>query len=75
MAKNAYEIRLDVLQMAHGDEHMRFMERLNTYRKNDSLGLMTNPPEEVVNELFPKTSDIIKRAEELYKFVERNEFN
>lgn len=68
--KNAYEIRLDVLQMAHGDENMRFIEKLNNYRTYDARGNMSNPSTEVINELFPKTSDIIKRAEELYKFVE-----
>ena len=72
MAKNAYEIRLDVLQMAHSDETMRFLEKLNVYRKTDANGTLINPPETVINELFPKTSDIVKRAEELYKFVEDN---
>lgn len=69
MPKNAYEIRLDVLQMAHGDETMRFLENLNV-RRSKSTGDLVNPSEELINELFPKTSDIIKRAEELYKFVE-----
>lgn len=67
--KNAYEIRLDVLQMAHGDENMRFLEKLNAHRLKDT-GDYLNPGEEIINELFPKTSDIVKRAEELYKFVE-----
>lgn len=70
MPKNAYEIRLEVLQMAHGDEQMRFLEKLNVHRTQDVRGHTINPTEEVINSLFPKTSDIIKRAEELYKFVE-----
>ena len=70
MAKNAYEIRLEVLQMAHGDENMRFIEKLNIHRTYDARGHMINPSEEVINSLFPKTSEIIKRAEELYQFVE-----
>ncbi len=69
MNKNAYEIRLDVLQMAHGDENMRFIENLNARRLKDT-GEFVNPSDEIINSLFPKTSDIIKRAEELYKFVE-----
>jgi hypothetical protein len=68
--KNAYEIRLDVLQMAHSDENMRFIEKLNVHRKVDANGALINPPEEVINEMFPKPSDIIARAAELYKFVE-----
>lgn len=70
MAKNAYEIRLDVLQMAHGDENMKFIEKMNVHRTYDSNGNMINPSEEIINSLFPKTDDIIKRAEELYAFVE-----
>ena len=64
--KNAYEIRLDVLQMAHADAQMRYLEKLNTVR--DNTGKVID--KEHIDELFPKTSDIIKRAEELYKFVE-----
>lgn len=70
MPKNAYEIRLDVLSMAHGDMGMKFMEKLNCYRVVDKNGNLVQPPEEVIEKLFPKTSDIIARAEELYKFVE-----
>ncbi len=68
--KNAYEIRLDVLGMAHSDMSMKFLEKLNIYRKTDANGNMVNPPEEVIDSLFPKTADIIARAEELYTFVE-----
>lgn len=70
MAKNAYEIRLEVLQMAHSDENLRFLEKLNNHRTYDAKGHTINPSVEVIDRLFPKTSDIIKRAEELYKFVE-----
>lgn len=68
--KNAYEIRLEVLQMAHSDMGQKFMEKLNYYRTIDENGLVTQPSEEIIEKLFPKTSDIIARAEELYKFVE-----
>jgi hypothetical protein len=68
--KNAYEIRLDVLQMAHSDMNMKFIEKLNIHRTYDNKGNMINPPEEVIDKLFPKTEDIIVRAEELYAFVE-----
>jgi len=70
MPKNAYEIRLDVLQMAHSDESMRFIEKLNKHRTYDAKGHMINPSTEVIDSLFPKTADILKRAEELYQFVE-----
>jgi len=66
MAKNAYEIRLDVLQMAHADAQMRYLEKLNTHR--DDNGRVGN--NKIVDDLFPNTTDIIKRAEELYTFVE-----
>ena len=66
MAKNAYEIRLDVLQMAHADAQMRYLEKLNTVR--DNSGKVTD--NQLIEDLFPKTTDIIERAEELYSFVE-----
>lgn len=66
MAKNAFEIRLDILQMAHADAQMRYLEKLNTVR--DNTGKVTD--HKLIDDLFPKTSDVIKRAEELYRFVE-----
>lgn len=68
--KNAYEIRLEILKLAHSDESTRFYEQLNCFRTQDETGNINNPSEEVINNLFPKTSDIISRANELYKFVE-----
>lgn len=69
MNKNAYEIRLDVLSLAHGDlvniyhrkvdEHFRNSEKFN--KEFD-----TN----LIEKLYPSSKDIIARAEELYKFVE-----
>lgn len=70
MNKNAYEIRLEVLQMAHGDASMKFLEKLNTHRTHDTTGAPINPSEEVIDRLYPKSVDVIARAEELYKFVE-----
>jgi hypothetical protein len=66
MSKNAYEIRLDVLQMAHADAQMRYLEKLNSVR--DNTGKVTD--QKLIDDLFPKPADVIKRAEELYKFVE-----
>lgn len=66
--KNAYEIRLDVLQMAHSDAQMKYLEKLNVSR--DTNGKVQNT--ELIDDLFPNPSDIIKRAEELYTFVENN---
>ena len=72
MPKNAYEIRLDVLNMAHNDSVMKFQEKINIYRTVDEKGNLVQPSEETIDELFPKTHEIIARAEELYKFVEDN---
>lgn len=66
MAKNAFEIRLDILQMAHADAQMRYLEKLNTVR--DNTGTVTD--QKLIDDLFPKPVDVVKRAEELYKFVE-----
>ena len=67
--KNAYEIRLEVLQMAHSDEYSRYHHKLDTIRNND--GFLDNAS--AIDALTPKTSDIIARAEELYKFVSEKE--
>jgi hypothetical protein len=67
--KNAYEIRLEVLQMAHSDEYSRYHHKLDTIRNND--GFLDNA--DSIDALTPKTSDIIARAEELYKFVSEKE--
>lgn len=64
--KNAYEIRLEVLQMAHSDEYDKYHHKLDTVR--NSNGFLDNA--DAIDALTPKTSDILKRAEELYKFVE-----
>lgn len=66
MNKNAYEIRLEVLQMAHSDEYNKYHHKLETVR-NDK-GFLDDV--EIIDSLTPKTSDIIARAESLYKFVE-----
>ena len=52
--------------MAHGDAQMKYLEKLNNLRDNN--GKIADGS--AVDGLFPQTSDIIKRAEELYKFVE-----
>jgi hypothetical protein len=70
MTKNAYEIRLAILQMAHNDEAMRFQERLNSAREYTVNGVPLNHSPELVDRLFPKTEDVIRRAAELYSFVE-----
>jgi hypothetical protein len=74
MNKNAYEIRLDVLQMAHNDENMKFMEKLQAIKEYNGRteALKKIIDDDLIETLSPKTDVIIKRAEELYKFVERN---
>jgi hypothetical protein len=67
MAKNAYEIRLEVLQMAHSDEYNKYHHKLEALRLQK--GFLENASN-LIDALTPKTDDVIKRAEELYKFVE-----
>jgi hypothetical protein len=68
--KNAYEIRLDVLQMAHDDELAKFHQKLDLLRceadKDPRKKMIT---ETEVDGMFPKTKVILERAEELYSFV------
>lgn len=69
MNKNAYEIRLEVLQMAHSDEYNKYHHKLDTVR--NSHGMLDDAS--AIDALTPETSDIIARAEELYKFVSEKE--
>lgn len=69
MNKNAYEIRLELLQLAHGDVMSQWHEMLSC--KKESI---YNNGQEVkdLTELdvsLPDTSKIIERAEQLYTFV------
>lgn len=72
--KNAYEIRLEVLSLAHGDLMNIFHEKLHNTRKrmvDDGNGWVEDKIDDsVIQSLLPKTEDIIKRAQELYAFVE-----
>lgn len=65
--KNAYEIRLEVLQMAHSDAWGQFHSINN--KRLEEKNLSTEEYEKIVAETFPKTQEIIQRAEELYTFV------
>lgn len=66
MNKNAYEIRLEVLAIAHNDAMDKYHHKLDSLRDYQT-GKLSDPT--VVESLFPKTEDIKKRAEELYNFV------
>jgi len=76
MNKNAYEIRLAVLAMARDDINQLFASKMQTLideQQRSEIGQGRISPltlnEVVIETLFPKTADIIQRAEELYKFV------
>jgi hypothetical protein len=66
---NAYEIRLDVLRMAHDDLFSRYHEKVGILRDNSNR---KNEPFDVINcdALYPTVGEIAKRANELYAFVE-----
>lgn len=61
-----YEIRLEVLKLAHADCFNKYIETINNIR----LGNDSSIPQDKIDDLFPKTPDIINRAKELYQFVE-----
>jgi hypothetical protein len=63
---NGYEIRLEVLRLAHADCFNKYIETVNNIR----LGNESSIPQEQIDGFFPKTEDIISRAKELYEFVE-----
>ena len=63
--KNAYEIRLEVLKMAHDDLFSVYFENLNNSRDKD--GHYTCKDSTL--SLIPSTASIKDRAEEFYMFV------
>ena len=66
---NAYEIRMEVLKMAHSDCFNYYLETLNNHRLAVENGSIDQT---LIDDLYPKTENIISRANELYKFVEQN---
>ena len=73
--KNAYEIRLEVLQLAHGDLLNNAAWKLDELRKGlkpDANGLIfeRNVSEAEIDRITPTPEQIIARADELYAFVE-----
>ena len=69
MNKNAYEIRLDILNMAHQDVFAMYHEKLgilreSALRKNETLDVT------FCDQLYPSVKQITARAQELYTFVE-----
>jgi hypothetical protein len=69
MNKNAYEIRLEVLGMAHGTVWSLYHEKLNAMRINaDKANQFFD--ETLVDKLAPSAKDVLSYAAELYEFVE-----
>jgi len=86
MNKNAYEIRLEILGLAHGDMQTRFFEKLSLLKEADARSYETylsgkadnprlvytaNNLSESIDALLPTSAEIIARAEELYRFIEK----
>tara|TARA_R110000868_G_scaffold398317_1_gene671424 strand:- start:296 stop:559 length:264 start_codon:yes stop_codon:yes gene_type:complete len=86
MNKNAYEIRLEVLSLAHSDCWNTYHEKLNVLREHDQRAMedyyrklegdSTTPlPKplfnaEAIDALVPMSDSVKARAAELYSFVE-----
>jgi hypothetical protein len=86
MNKNAYEIRLEVLSLAHSDSWNTYHQKLDVLREHDQRVMedyykkmdvdrrtpLPNPTcnTEAIDALIPSTDDIKARAAELYRFVE-----
>jgi hypothetical protein len=68
-SKNAYEIRLEILKMAHDDANGRYYQKIDQHRVNADRTNSTFDTT-LVESLFPTSAEVIARAEELYKFVE-----
>ena len=73
--KNAYEIRLDILRLAHGDLMTVFHEKLHNAKMKktgdqDGSWVEDKIDDKIISDLLPTSADMIKRAKELYAFVE-----
>ena len=68
MNKNAYEIRLEVLQMANNSLMSLFNAQCTQIHQTQSKGGAVFASD--ISALFPSVEDVKKRAMELYKFVE-----
>jgi hypothetical protein len=67
--KNAYEIRLEILKMAHDDATGKYYQKLDLHRQNaDKFNKQMDPT--LVESLFPTSAEMLAKAEELYAFVE-----
>lgn len=75
MDKNAYEIRLEVLRMAHDDCFTLFSEKLQSLRYSKpavpGTGITELVPvtQEEILKLYPNTDIIVERAKDFYKFI------
>jgi epoxyqueuosine reductase QueG len=71
--KNAYEIRLEVLSIAHNDLMEIYHQKLHN-AKMKMIGedgwTEEKIDENIITNLLPTPADVIKRAKELYTFVE-----
>ena len=71
--KNAYEIRLEVLSIAHNDLMDIYHQKLQNAKMKmigDDNWTEEKIDENIITNLLPKPADVIKRAKELYTFVE-----
>jgi hypothetical protein len=73
--KNAYEIRLEVLSIAHNDLMDIYHQKLHNAKMKmigeDGNGWIEEKIDEnIITNLLPTPADVIKRAKELYTFVE-----
>ena len=69
MNKNAYEIRLELLGMAHNAIMNQYHQKVDAHR-DFANRTDTKFDARVIDELKPKAKDIIAYANELYSFVE-----
>lgn len=71
--KNAYEIRLEVLSIAHSDLMEIYHQKLNNAKlkvTGEDIWVEKKIDENIFTDLLPTSADVIKRAKELYTFVE-----
>jgi len=77
--KNEKQIRLEALQLAHNDEILKFIEKITFLKENfaatdeESFARYEDfLNQDILDSLFPTTTNITNRAEEYYKFLNKD---
>lgn len=68
MNKNAYEIRLDILKLAHDELYSNYHLKVSTLQQQSNINNTVLDLKDL-EVILPTNEEVLKKARELYKFV------